>query len=236
MGDVVVEDYGRASVFKRFGIDFCCGGSRSVREACDEAGVALGDLERALASGAGTDQTSWADTRSWDPAFLADYIVQVHHSYVRQALPLLVGFSTKVAQVHGEDRPELFVVRDLVHELAGELERHMKNEEEVVFPRISALVAAQRDGAGERVGLVGESVRTLEDDHDHAGDVMGRIRGLTEGYAAPESACTAYRAMLAKLAEFEEDLHRHVHLENNVLFPRASVLEEELLGVRSGPR
>jgi regulator of cell morphogenesis and NO signaling len=219
IGEVVAEDYARAAVFKRLGIDFCCGGSRTVGAACEQAGVRIEDLAEGLARG---DRRTggWPDPRGWDPVFLANYIVEVHHRYVRETLPVLVQFAHKVARVHGGNRAELHRIRDLVEELATEMAAHMAEEEDTVFPRITALSAARKAGTTTDGPGLQDLVAALEHDHDHAGDLMRRIRALSDGYSPPAMACATYRATYAKLSEFEDDLHRHVHLENNVLFPQ----------------
>jgi regulator of cell morphogenesis and NO signaling len=229
VGEVVAEDYRRAGVFKRFGIDFCCGGGRTVQEACERKGVEYEELAQALlASTASRSGSAQPDPRGWKLDFLADYIVNVHHGYVRETLPVLLQFSQKVARVHGERRPELVAIARLVEEIAGELEQHMRKEEEILFPYIRALVAA--GSAGGSVVLPGEdaadgAMRLMEEEHDHAGELMRQIRELSGDFVPPEGACNTYRASYVKLEEFEEDLHRHVHLENNLLFPGTEKLE-----------
>lgn len=224
IGEVVAEDYARAAVFKRLGIDFCCGGDRTVGEACEQAGVRLDLLQEALA-GADRKARGWPDPRGWDPSFLARYIVEVHHRYVRETLPVLVQLAQKVARVHGDRRPELHRIRDLVEELAAEMDLHMTDEEKNVFPRITALAVAQKDGAPADGSELRGPITTLENDHDHAGGLMRQLRELSDGYSPPAMACATYRATYAKLSEFEEDLHRHVHLENNVLFSQVLAVE-----------
>ena len=210
VGEVVAEDYTRAAVFQRYGIDFCCGGGRSVADACRKAGADLDEVLGALReSDERADPAPGHDPRDWAPSFLADYIVTVHHGYVRQALPALRQFSDKVARVHGRRHPELVEVRTLVHELAEEMEEHMAEEEQGIFARLA-----------EGGPATPEDVGSLEDDHEEAGELMRRIRALTDGFQPPADACSTYRATFAKLEEFEGDLHRHVHLENNILFPQ----------------
>lgn len=219
VGELVAEEYGRAAVFTRFGIDFCCGGGKSVADACERAGADYDDLEAALLAvdrsraGEGGD-----DARDWALDRLVAHIEHVHHRYVREHLPVLKQWTTKVARVHGARHEELLEVRDRVAELADEMEAHMTAEEEVLFPRVVA-IARGPDAAGAPVAA--ETLESLEDDHDRAGALMKRLRELTAGFQPPDDACATYRAAFALLAEFEQDLHRHVHLENNILFPRA---------------
>lgn len=229
VGEVVAEDYARASTFRQFGIDFCCGGDRTVEDACGRSGVAVEEVEAAILASTERAGRGWPDVRAWDAAFLAQYIVQVHHQYVREALPTLLQFSQKVAKVHGDGRPELSSIRALVIELSIEMVRHIDEEEADVFPQVAAFVAGREE---ERSGTEVElwsAIGKLEADHDHAGEIMAQIRELSDGYAPPITACATYRALYAKLAEFEEDLHRHVHLENNVLFPKVAELAQDAL-------
>jgi regulator of cell morphogenesis and NO signaling len=232
VGEVVADDYRRGAVFKRFGIDFCCSGARTVQEACDRKGVDYetlqGELLAADRSRSGQDAP---DVRRWDPAFLADYIVNVHHGYVRETLPVLRFFTTKVARVHGAARPELVEIAGLVEEMATAMDEHMAGEENVLFPHVRGLTTASKEGGTVDPGALqstADTIRAMEGEHDHAGEVMRRIRELSDDYTPPDWACNTYRAAFAKLEEFEEDLHRHVHLENNILFPATAKLEREL--------
>jgi len=233
VGEVVAEDYRRAAVFERYGIDFCCGGNRSVGDACEASGVVYDDVARALDE-ADAAPAAASDVRSWPLNELADHIVAVHHRYVRESLPPLLAFSEKVARVHGERHAELLEIQGLVSELAEELTRHMEAEENMLFPRVAEMAgmarAGQQPGEGRPAGAATPALAApldmLEDDHEHAGDMVHRIRSLSGDFTPPEDGCTTYRAFYAELAEFESDLHRHVHLENNVLFPGLRALVE----------
>lgn len=232
VGEVVAEDYRRGSVFKRFGIDFCCGGGRTVQTACEKAHVPYEEVAAALLTAAESRGTGHPDPSQWSADFLADYIVNLHHGYVRESLPILRQFARKVARVHGAAQPELIAIANLVEELAEEMEAHMVKEEDQLFPYVRALVKRQEGRPpSERPPFdsVAEPIERLEHEHDHAGELMRRIRELSGDYTPPEHACNTYRALYAKLEEFEDDLHWHVHLENNVLFPRAAKLEKESL-------
>src|SRR5690606_6911119 len=221
VGDLVSEDYARAAAFAELGIDFCCGGRRTLGEACTEAGVAPERALDRLEEIAARPRDASPDVRMWSLERLAGHIEKVHHAYVRRTLPVLGRWTDKVARVHGSAHPELLQVRALLRELASELERHMDEEASVLFPHVAALEdpGDTRDVRGARTGLA-----ALEEDHEHAGLLARRIRELTNGYAPPADACATYAATLALLQEFEADLHRHVHLENNILFPRARAL------------
>ncbi len=228
VGEIVAEDYRRAGVLKRYGIDFCCGGDKTLRAACEERGVALDEVERALAQAEDRSiAAAPARATSWSPDFLADYVVNVHHAYVRESLPVLQAFTEKVARVHGGTSPETVEIA----ELAAELGAHLDDEERALFPYVRDLVAARREGREpERpaFGTVSDSIQELESEHEHAGALLREIRRLSGDFTPPEHACATFRAAYAKLEEFEDDLHLHVHLENNVLFPKTAALEAAL--------
>lgn len=233
VGELVTENYARAAAFKRLGIDFCCGGGRTVLDASQAAGVPWDEVERQLSQADAGPATTDDDPRGWSLARLVEHIESVHHGYVRQTLPVLRAFTDKVARVHGTRHPELLPVRNAMHELATELETHLQAEELELFPVVVALEERSRSGARE--GEATDAKRqVLEDDHDHAGALMRSIRELTSDFAVPDDACATYRATLALLEEFEGDLHRHVHLENNILFPGAAALEAELARAAAG--
>jgi len=225
VGDLVAEDYRRGAIFKQFGIDFCCGGGRTVAAACERRGVDPAALERALADADRRTGDVPARVTAWSPSFLADYIVNEHHTYVRESLPVLRAFAQKVAKVHGHARPELLDIAERVEALAAELTEHLASEENEVFPRIKALASATATDDREALRAL---IDEMEDEHDGAGTLMLEIRTLSDDFTPPEWACNTYRALFAKLEEFEDDLHRHVHLENNVLFPKALAADDTL--------
>ncbi len=222
VGDVVSEDYRRAAALKRFGIDSCCGGRVTLGAACQAQDVALDDVAAALAASDAHGAAALPRVTAWDPGFLADYVVNEHHTYVREAVPVLRAFIQKVAHVHGAQRPELVEIEALFEALATELAEHMASEEGAAFPRIKALSDGRATGGPPLGDLVGD----LETEHEGAGALMAEIRRLSDGYTPPDDACATYRATFAKLEEFEDDLHRHVHIENHVLFPKALALDE----------
>jgi regulator of cell morphogenesis and NO signaling len=226
--DVVADDYRAAAVFDRYRIDFCCNGHRSVGEACRDAGVSidavLTDLIGLASAGARYPRFS-----SWSEGFLIDYIVANHHAYVRAALPVVSAHTQKIAERHGTAHPELVEIARVFAGVAQEMTQHMMKEEHILFPYIRSLVAQHAQGcpaAPSPFGTVRNPIRMMEMEHQSAGDAMRRIRSLSRDYAVPDDACTSYRATLGELQEFEDDLHQHVHLENNILFPKALMLEE----------
>lgn len=222
VGHIVAEDWRTAAVFERFGIDFCCGGRQTVAEACRSAGVEVAQVEQALA--AIDDDAEGDEVAQWPITRLVAHIEQTHHAYVREALPRISGYLAKLERVHGARHPELAVIASTVEALARELLQHMTKEERILFPYIRELATQQRR-EGSPFGTVENPIRMMEREHAEAGALIREIRVLTDDYAAPPDGCVTYRVCFQELAQFERDLHRHVHLENNILFPRAIALE-----------
>lgn len=228
--DIVADDYRAAAIFQKHGIDFCCGGNRPVADACAERGIetstVFDEIEAALAGPGDAPRFS-----SWDLDFLVNYIVTNHHAYVRGAIPTLLAHTRRVAEVHGERHPEVVTIARHFEAVADEMQQHMMKEERILFPAIAALAASAREGrpfARPPFGTVANPIRMMELEHESAGGTMAAIRTLSGNYLPPEDACTTYRVMLKELEAFEADLHRHVHLENNILFPKALGLEQRL--------
>jgi len=229
--DIVAEDFRAAAVFQKHGIDFCCGGNRAVAEACRERGienqVVLDELEAALEPSGDLPRFN-----SWDLDFLANYIVANHHAYVREAIETLRRHTTRVADVHGERHAEVTAIADQFAAIAGEMAHHMFKEEQILFPYITTLATAARTGRPlipAPFGTAANPIRMMEAEHESAGATMAAIRRLSGGYTPPADACTTFKVTYLELEAFEADLHRHVHLENNILFPKALKLEAELL-------
>jgi regulator of cell morphogenesis and NO signaling len=229
VGDIVATDFRTAGIFEQFGIDFCCGGRMSLADACRAATVDPSDVIRALEAlppAAGEDD----DAAHWPVDRLVDHIVRVHHDYVRQAMPMIGAYLAKLESVHGARHPELTRVGASFEQVSAELRQHMMKEEHVLFPYIVEL--AEREDDCGRVpspfGTVENPIRMMEREHRDAADGLHVIRELTNGYTAPADGCATYNVCMAELARFERDLHRHVHLENNVLFPKAIQLESAL--------
>lgn len=232
IGEMVVADYRKAEVFRKFGIDYCCGGKKPLEEACRKKGIdskavqkELDDLDRKP-----TDIAQNFDLWALDQ--LADHIVARHHTYVTDAMPMLYELTAKVARVHGERHPELIKIARHYNNVAQELQMHMRKEERILFPYIAKMAASWREGLPVMppvFGSVENPIRMMEAEHESAGGDMEAIRRLSDDFTPPADACTSYRVLFAKLNEFEQDLHQHVHLENNILFPRAVALEKECL-------
>ncbi len=229
VAEVVTENIHTAHVFKKYGIDFCCGGAVSIAKACEKAGVNYNDLENDLLN-LKKNLEPVEQYNTWELDNLADYIVEVHHKYIEESIPLLLRYSAKVTKVHGEKHHEVWEINRLFTKLAKELSAHLKKEELVLFPFIKKMVKAQKEGTpfSAQYGRVKYPINMLESEHEEAGLIMKKISEITNEYIPPANVCNTFRAFYAKLDEFEQDLHRHVHLENNILFPRAINLEKKL--------
>ena len=235
--DIVAGDFRAAAVFQRHSIDFCCRGSRSVEEACRSGGMSAEDILYEVAEATASSPAGVPRFNSWDVRLLVGFIVGNHHAFVRRALPTLLAHTKKVAAVHGDHHPELREVATLFERVADEMTSHMGKEEQILFPYMVALAGAAAESAvapSAPFGTVKNPIRMMEAEHESAGDAMARIRELTSGYAVPADACTTYRVCLQELEEFERDLHEHVHLENNILFPKATRIEAENRAARNG--
>jgi regulator of cell morphogenesis and NO signaling len=227
VGEIVAADYRAAGIFEQFGIDFCCGGRRSLVEACRTASADPTDVVRAL-TGLPPYRVDDDDVTRWPVDRLIDHIVTVHHAYVRSALPRIAGYLAKLQEVHGARHPELTRIASRFDQVSADLEQHMLKEELVLFPYVRDLAEHAEEACGtlrSPFGTVQNPIRVMEREHRAAADELDAIRELTNGYAVPEDGCTTYAVCMAELARFEQDLHRHVHLENNVLFPKAVQLE-----------
>ena len=220
LGDLVTEIPARADVFDRLGLDYCCHGQRPLAEACAEASLDPSDVAAAL-NAVATSASADAD-HPVEPAALADHIEATHHVYLHAELPELTGLADKVAAVHAERHPELVEVRRLVEEIRADLEPHLMKEERILFPAIRALVDGER---GFAFGTVRNPIRMMSAEHDHAGELLAQLHTVTGGYAVPDDGCASYRSLYSRLQHLEADTHRHIHLENNVLFPAAISIE-----------
>lgn len=230
LGQIAAKDLRKAQVFKKYGLDFCCGGKKTVRQACDEKGLDATRIEQELAQAGVQKDARALPYDEWSLGFLADYIVNTHHSYIKKNLPDIRTYALKVMRVHGSRHPELVSVYELVEQISAELTAHLATEEKVLFPYIKALALVGQGGRlEEELPFTAESpIRRMEVEHETVGEALASIRRLTNDYSLPEDACASYSLLYRMLEEFEEDIHLHVHLENNLLFPKTLALEEEL--------
>ena len=230
IGELVAQDYRTAAIFNAHGIDFCCRGSRIVNDVCDQKKINKQQLENQLQQVFTEKTTGEPDFRAWPLDLLADYIEKTHHRYVSEKSPVLQQFLTKLCKVHGERHPELFTIHEAFNDLAKELASHMKKEELILFPFIRKMInhkITHQPLEKPHFGSVENPINMMEHEHTEAGELLQVIEKNTNGYTPPADACNTYRVTFAMLKEFEEDLHKHIHLENNILFPKAIALEKE---------
>lgn len=224
VGQVVADDYRAASVFKKHKVDFCCKGNRSISEVCNKQNIdedkLLNELNRISESSGDED----IDFNAWDLDLLADYIEKKHHRYVRNRIPELKAYLNKIAKVHGERHPELHQVESLFTGSAEDLLQHMEKEEKILFPIVREISEQAGTARTDQKSVVAP-IKVMMEEHDNEGERFRQIAALTDDYTPPQDACTTYEVAFKMLSEFEADLHKHIHLENNILFPK--VLETD---------
>lgn len=230
VASVVTKNIKTAHIFKKHGIDFCCGGGISLEKACGKNNVNISDLMTDLSTiDTPTDQSLDFDT--WELDKLIDHIVNTHHNYVSESVHILSQYANKVAKVHGHHYSFLQEVNTLFHEVADELISHMQKEEQILFPYIKSLVTIKKSNRTSTLppfGSVTNPITMMEHEHENAGAILRKIAKLTDNYTTPNGACNTFKALYSKLEEFEQDLHQHIHLENNILHPKAILLEKSL--------
>ncbi len=218
IGEIVTRDFRAAEIFKNAGIDFCCGGSQSLEQACREKNLDSALLETALAKLENTTVDALHNFNEWNLDFLCDYIVNTHHKTVLKLLPQLTVYTQKIAQVHGAHHPELIAIANLFAKINEELLQHLRNEEEVLFPAIKELL--KNNSLNAKATIISEITR-MKGEHEFAGGAMDKINVLSDNYSVPTDGCSTYQVAYKLLEQFEDDLHIHVHLENNILYPKA---------------
>ncbi len=232
IGEMVAEDYRLAKVFKKYRIDFCCRGNRSLQEVANKNNLEIEILQRDLEAVQQENNTdSGMNFKSWPLDLVTDYIEKKHHRYVTQTIPVLQLYLKKLSRVHGERHPELFVIEEHFNASAEELAKHMKKEEQILFPWIRKMVQAQQNQdvlETPHFNSVQNPITCMMQEHDNEGERFREIAKQSNNYTPPSDACNTYKVAYALLQEFEEDLHRHIHLENNILFPKAKTMEEVL--------
>lgn len=232
IGELVAQDYRTASVFKKYGIDFCCQGNRTINDACDNKDIDVKSVVSDLNVIAQASNQGSIDFQSWPLDLLADYIEKTHHRYVVEKSLEIQPYLDKICSVHGDRHPELFKINEHFAAGAGMLAQHMKKEELIVFPFIRKMMKVQIAGTALEVppfGSIENPIRVMMDEHTTEGDRFREIETLSNNYTPPSDGCNTYRVTFGLLKEFEADLHLHIHLENNILFPKAIALENVLL-------
>jgi regulator of cell morphogenesis and NO signaling len=228
VGQLVAENPAAARVFEQAGIDYCCGGKQSLHDACSRAKMSTAEMTALLEQAVLARSAADRDWLTASQAELVEHIVNKHHAYVRQELPRLGALIAKVRGVHGKNHPELAQIEPVFAAIAEEMTHHMMKEEQILFPYIVDMEKAAQGQGPQPVpmfGTVQNPVRMMMQEHDSAGANLAKIHELSSGYTVPADGCASYRVLYEALAAFEADLHQHIHLENNILFPRAIEME-----------
>lgn len=228
--EIAIGNPGSVRVFEELGIDYCCGGKRPLKEACELANVPLETVLQRLSAASEEPAQPGENWAEGSIRAVAQHIVEQHHEYVRRESPRLVSMLEKVVARHGADHPEVKSIQELFAAMVQEMSLHMMKEENVLFPYMGKMEAAVSEGLAVPRAMFGSIERPISRmlaDHDDAGALAAQIRALSGDFQPPASACPTYRGLYHGLEEFERDLHHHVHLENNILFPRALEMERE---------
>jgi regulator of cell morphogenesis and NO signaling len=224
--ELAVEVPNATRVFEKLGIDYCCGGHRPLEEACASVNVPIDDVLRALEQSVGSTAAVTAPNWNTTPlGELVDHIIDKHHTYIKSEVPRLQTLIAKVGGAHGKNHPELEQVEVAFSELANELVAHLMKEEQILFPYVKQMASSSCPGPS-CFGAVQNPIRVMMVEHDDAGKKLREMRRITSDYSIPADACTSYASLFRALVEFEQDLHQHIHLENNILFPRAVAMEQ----------
>ena len=232
VGEVVKLNFKTAPLFLANNIDYCCGGNKAISDACKEVGVDPDQLIKQLETLVAEKDPDSEYINHLGLDELTYYIVKRHHVYVRESIPPLKKNLEKICQVHGEHHPELFQIKELFNGSADALTLHMQKEENVLFPYIQQLALAKKENTPlppAHFGSVSNPIEMMLAEHQHEGERFDEIARLSNHYTLPEGGCTTYEVTLKQLSDFENDLHRHIHLENNILFPKAIELEQAQL-------
>jgi regulator of cell morphogenesis and NO signaling len=231
IGEIVAADYRMAEIFEKYGIDFCCGGQKTVRQACEERKISVERVIQEIEQRAQEMGEVLNQYDKWEPDFLADYIINQYHTYTKDMSLKLGGLTERVVKVHGEEHPETHKIAHLWYKLSGELAKHMQKEELLLFPYIKRLVEAKKERAMLKPPVFGSAyqlIQEMELEHESTGDCLAQIKVLSNGFIPPEDACNTYRVLYSHLKEFDKNTRIHVHLENNILFPKTIQLEEQI--------
>lgn len=232
ISEIVAEDYRTASVFSNYKIDFCCNGYKLLEDVCKIKSINQDTILKELNDVKINSNNNAQDYKSWPLDLLADYIEKKHHRYVEAKLPEIKTYLDKICQVHGNNHKELFEIQKLYNESCGELTVHIKKEERILFPYIREIIVSKEKSKkldSPQFGSIINPIRMLMVEHNNEGEKFRKIEVLSDNYTIPEDGCNTYKVTLLLLKEFQEDLHMHIHLENNILFPGALELEKELI-------
>jgi regulator of cell morphogenesis and NO signaling len=225
LAQIVNQNHQAAAVFEKYALDFCCKGKRSLQDACKEKQISIEAIVREISDVSNQESKPLIDFDKLSLSELVEYIVSTHHAYTKRELPQIFAYLQKVCSKHGDQHPELLKMFKCFSELKEEMEMHMRKEEFILFPKIKELEKSQQSNSTSNIQA---PISVMEDEHDHAGRLIEQIREYSNNYTPPESACTTYRLAFTSLSAFEKDLHQHVHLENNILFPKVVQLFNRL--------
>lgn len=231
IGEYVAQDFRTAALFSKYKIDFCCKGNKTLDEVCEAKGLDINKIESEINTILNSNVSSEIDFKSFSPNLLIDYILETHHVYIQDKTPILIAYLEKLCKVHGERHPELFEITNLFKISATDLLNHLQKEEVILFPFIKMMTSAIKSEVTIHqpgFGTVENPIAMLKHEHETEGDLFAKISELTNNYTPPKDACETYKVTFAMLKEYEKDLHKHIHLENNILFHKAVELQEKL--------
>jgi regulator of cell morphogenesis and NO signaling len=230
VGEIVANNFRASEIFKKYKIDFCCGGNKSLKDVCIENALDFSSILREIESCEPGVVSEKNNFNEWEPAVLADYIVNTHHYYVHSTMPEILDYTQKIAKVHGKVHPETIEIADLFILIMEDMISHMEKEEKILFPFVKKLSNAKLTGVLPQslFGAVTNPVRMMVQEHEAVGDIIKRIITLSNNFIPPVDACNTFKIAYAKLKEFTDDLFQHMHLENNILFPKVLELENTL--------
>jgi len=225
IGEIVADDYRTARVFEKYGIDFCCGGKVALAATCREKGINLAAIAGELDAAKSTPVARSQNYASWALPFLIDYIINIHHAYIKENTSQIAAYTRKIVDVHGANHAELIEIATIFDKIAIDLTAHLRDEEDGFFPAIQRAYAkrnAESSVDSKDIEIIKVSLEKLSREHEEVGNAIHTIRYLAKEYAIPADVCNTFVLTYRKLKEFEDDLHTHVHLENNILFPKAA--------------
>jgi regulator of cell morphogenesis and NO signaling len=231
LAEIVKTNYRTAGLLESYNLDYCCRGKRTLEEACAEAGVNIDDISVKLSKTENEEQKE-SNYDNWELDFLIDYIINVHHSYIKKYMPAISTHSEKVKNAHNQNHSEVIEIGELFNDVKNELEAHMMKEERMLFPYIKYLVQVKKgmeEYQSAPFGSVKNPINMMEAEHVNAGNAFYRIRELSNNYTPPADACTTFTTWYSELKGFEDDLHKHIHLENNFLHPKAIEMEKGII-------
>jgi len=229
LGEMVTKDIRVTEIFAKYGLDFCCGSNETFTKACKDKQIDKTLIEREISKLNQKNKKNQLNFNNWELDYLADYIVNTHHIFIKNNINIIYDLCKKVAKVHGENHKELIETSALFKTLVAETRPHMFKEETILFPYIKKLVNSNQNNVPfNQEGTIKNPLRKLMVEHSSVGSITKKIRTLNHSYTLPEDACSTYQLLFTKLIEFEQDLHQHVYLENNILFPKTILLEEKL--------